>query len=213
MPLVVIACERRQHPFKSLIMSTTPSAVSTVTDTLAPSALPYFVDRPAALLLNAAFLVAVLPATLAWNTLLHLIRGPPLPSWTLRNLLLTRVLKAYLSTVFFFGLPGPDRYAARIRKSMIRKGMKVEAVQVPPVQDRRRIGWADCEAVTSEPVPSFMIWPGNVSKKHGEGMAPAQANERIIIYFVGGGFISGHPLRTHLAWSVSKWLDTRIFGD
>lgn len=95
---------------------------------------------------------------------------------------------------------------------MIRKGMKVEAVQVPPVQDRRRIGWADCEAVTSEPVPSFMIWPGNVSKKHGEGMAPAQANERIIIYFVGGGFISGHPLRTHLAWSVSKWLDTRIFA-
>jgi len=43
-------------------------------------------------------------------------------------------------------------------------------------------------------------------------LAPSKPNERIILYLVGGGFISGHPLRSHLAWTVAKWSGERVFA-
>jgi hypothetical protein len=91
--------------------------------------------------------------------------------------------------------------------------MKVEAIQVPAVHHSRRIGWAECEAVPSKPVPSFMVWPDKESTNHGQGLTLAQPGEKLIIYLLGGGYVSGHPLRTHLVWTISKWLNTRIFGE
>lgn len=61
-----------------------------------------------------------------------------------------------------------------------------------------------------------MIWPTNKFSSgsgvaRGTGLEKAKKGEKVILYFVGGGFISGHPLLSHLAWTVSELLETRIF--
>jgi hypothetical protein len=40
----------------------------------------------------------------------------------------------------------------------------------------------------------------------------ANEGEKIVYYLVGGGYIGGHPLRTHLAWTTAQQLNVRVFG-
>ncbi len=184
-----------------------------VSDALAPSSLPFYVDRPLSILVNIGFVFVVLPPTLLYNVATYFTLGPPLESWDLKTLLVTRCLKAYLAALFYFGLPGHDRDAARIPKGMVHKEAFVQLEMLPPAAAQRRIGWAVCPAVPSVQVPSFMVWQkASKQAKRAVGTEKAGPDEKIIMYFVGGGYISGHPLRSHLIWSISRWLDTRILG-
>lgn len=90
--------------------------------------------------------------------------------------------------------------------------MGVECRPIRGVSDEQlRIGWAKQDKVKAVDVPGFMVWPE--TKASAQGYAKAKPDEKIIYYLVGGGFISGHPLRTHLAWWTSEQLQVRLFGE
>lgn len=157
--------------------------------------------------------------------------GPPHPQWTLGTLLFTRGLGMLLAFMYRFGLPQPDGASAwKVPLGARRKGCGVECrkvVGIPPEEeDELRIGWLRQESVQVVDVPGFMIWPEPTTPSSssttttasasasaaGKGYTAAQPGEKIIYYLVGGGFISGHPLRTHLAWWTAQQLGVRVFG-
>jgi hypothetical protein len=180
-------------------------------------------------LLTTLSLLVVLPPTLLMTTITYYTLGPPNPTWPLSTLLITRGLRVYLRVRYAFGLGEADAAAAVVVRGGGGgggKGVEVRTVQVEEVAQDRRVGWAACDQVHGAPVPCFMIRPVVVAAPsattttdthkhahtHTHILSPATAHERIIIYLVGGGFVSGHPLRSHLVWSVARWTGARVFG-
>jgi hypothetical protein len=132
-----------------------------------------------------------------------------------------------LAFMYRFGLPQPDGASAwKVPLGARRKGCGVECRKVVGIpseeEDDLRVGWVRQESVRVVDVPGFMIWPEpttpsssttkTTASTAGKGYTAAQPGEKIIYYLVGGGFISGHPLRTHLAWWTAQQLGVRVFG-
>lgn len=199
---------------------------------LAPSSLPWYIGKPLGLLTITAY-IAILPAYLAYQTATYYAVGPPWPGWTLGTMLFTRGLRLLLQFLFKFGLPGADSNAWKVPIGAKVKGVGVECRKIPGIpkteEDELRIGWARQRDVQVVDVPGFMLWPetqkNNVTNGHannfekrqspavaGSSYALANDSEKIVYYLVGGGYISGHPLRTHLAWTTSQKLNVRVFG-
>lgn len=195
-----------------------------ITNARAPSSLPRAIATPLSLISTIAY-VAVLAPYLAYQTFIYYTIGPPWPGWTLGTLLFTRGLGMLLRFMFRFGLPQADSKAWGVPIGAKRKGVGVECrrIQGLPKQeeDELRVGWAKQKDVKVVDVPGFMLYPepGN-SPSHahqpsnvtGSGYARANKGEKIVYYLVGGGYIGGHPLRTHLAWTTSQQLNVRVFG-
>lgn len=204
-----------------------PSGITS--NALAPSSLPWYIGTPLSLLSTAVY-IAILPAYLAYQTTIYYTIGPPWPGWSLGTMLFTRGLRLLLQFMFRFGLPRADRNAWKVPIGARQKGVDVECRRIAGIpkeeEDELRIGWARQESVKVVEVPGFMLWPetrkngfanGNASKAQssavtGSGYALANEGEKIVYYLVGGGYISGHPLRTHLAWTTSQQLHVRVFG-
>lgn len=205
---------------------------SITSNALAPSSLPWFIGKPLALVSITVY-IAILPAYLAYQTATYYTIGPPWPGWSLGTMLFTRGLRLLLQFMFRFGLPGADSNAWKVPIGAKVKGVGVECRRIPGIpkqeEDELRIGWARQKDVKVVDVPGFMLWPeatkngvtnghaNNATKQSsattGSGYAPANDGEKIVYYLVGGGYISGHPLRTHLAWTTSQKLNVRVFGE
>lgn len=205
-----------------------PSIVTS--NALAPSSLPWYIGTPLSLLSTAVY-VALLPSYLAYQTVIYYVVGPPWPGWSLGTLLFTRSLGLLLQFMFRFGLPAADRNAWKVPIGAKRRGISVECRRIPGIpkeeEQELRIGWTRQQDVKVVDVPGFMLWPevtknghinGVVNNKRqlsaltGSAYARANDGEKIVYYLVGGGYVSGHPLRTHLAWSTAQQLHVRVFG-
>jgi hypothetical protein len=204
-----------------------PSDVAS--NALAPSSLPWYIGTPLSLLSTAVY-IAFLPAYLAYQTAIYYTVGPPWHGWSLGTMLFTRGLRLLLHFMFRFGLPRADRNAWKVPIGARQKGVDVECRRIAGIlkeeEGELRIGWARQKTVKVVDVPGFMLWPethkngytnGNANKAQpsavtGSGYALANDGEKIVYYLVGGGYISGHPLRTHLAWTTSRQLNVRVFG-
>lgn len=188
---------------------------NSLTNDSAPNAWPGHIDRIAVAIIYALLLLVVLPPAVILSIAKFYLFGPSHPDFDLKTQVMTNVMYWFILFLFLFKLPGRDRGEDKIAKTMRRKGMGVEQVVVPPCPESSRIGWAKHTVVKPTPRPGFMIWPesrqAGSEGKRGKGMERAKRGEKVIIYFVGGGFISGHPLLSHLAWTVSEILDTRVF--
>ncbi|GHJ83602.1 hypothetical protein NliqN6_0004 [Naganishia liquefaciens] len=195
-----------------------------ITNARAPSSLPRVIATPLALISTVAY-VAVLAPYLAYQTLSYYTIGPPWPGWTLGTMLFARGLGLLLQFMYRFGLPQADRRAWGVPIGAKRKGVNVERRRIqglPTAQEEElRIGWAKQKDVKVVDVPGFMLSPesGNTpsnahqpSKVTGTGYARANEGEKIVYYLVGGGYIGGHPLRTHLAWTTAQQLNVRVFA-
>lgn len=195
-----------------------------ITNARAPSSLPRGIATPLSLISTIAYL-AVLAPYLAYQTLIYYTIGPPWPGWTLGTLLFTRGLGLLLRFTYRFGLPQADSKAWSVPIGAKRKGVGVECQRIQGLpkeeEDALRIGWVRQRDVKVVDVPGFMLSPtsGN-SPSHahqpsnltGSGYARANKGEKVVYYLVGGGYIGGHPLRTHLAWATSQQLNVRVFG-
>jgi len=195
--------------------------MDSLTNESAPNAWPGHIDRIAVGLIYALLLLVILPPAVILSVARFYLFGPGHPDWDLKTQVMTNVMYWFILFLFLFKLPGRDRGEDKIAKTMRRKGMGVEQMVVPPCPETSRIGWAKHDRVKPVPRPGFMIWPeretttaaaGAASDTtRGKGLEKAKRGEKVIIYFVGGGFISGHPLLSHLAWTVSETLDARVF--
>ncbi|AFR98471.1 hypothetical protein C343_06451 [Cryptococcus neoformans C23] len=59
-----------------------------------------------------------------------------------------------------------------------------------------------------ETVPSFWIQKRGGKPELDRAASPG---ERVIFFIVGGGYMVGHPLRLHTAWSLAKMTNARVF--
>ncbi|KAJ9115380.1 hypothetical protein QFC22_005135 [Naganishia vaughanmartiniae] len=212
---------------------------NTLSNPSAPSSLPRALAIPLSIISTISYIL-LLPSYLVFQTTIYYTLGPPYPDWTLGTLLFTRGLGLFLSFQYRFGLPQPDRASAyKVPVGARRKGCAVECRPVAGIpvveEDELRIGWMRQTSVKVVDVPGFMVWPESASLSKttangnangnattttttttthsAQGYAKAKPDEKIIYYLVGGGFISGHPLRTHLAWWSSKLVGVRLFGE
>jgi hypothetical protein len=182
-----------------------------ITNASAPNAWPAHIDRIAVGLIYIVLIVVVLPVVLVVTPIQYYLLGPRHPDFDLRTQVTSDVMYWFILFLFLFKLPGYDQGEGKVAKSMRRKGMEVEQRDIPACSEDLRIGWAKHPVVKPVTRPGFMIWPGGSRSHRGQGFESARPGERIILYFVGGGFISGHPLLSHLAWTVSEVVDTRVF--
>jgi hypothetical protein len=185
------------------------------TNPSAPNAWPTHIDRLAVWSIYLILLILVIPFALIKTTSSYLLFGPRHKDFDFRTQVTSDVLYWVILFLFLFKLPGKDMGETKVASSMRRKGMQVQVEMIPACPPELIIGWAKHSIVKPMTVPGFMIWPttlGNnkTGEKRAKGFEPAKKGEKIILYFVGGGFISGHPLLSHLAWTVSELLDTRI---
>jgi hypothetical protein len=199
----------------SLLGYLTPPTDS-LTNSSAPNAWPAHLDRLAVTLIYIVLLLVVLPPTVIISVTRYYAFGPMHKDWDLKTQVMSNVMYWFILFLFLFKLPGKDRGEDKVAKTMRRKKMEVEQVVVPPCDQSYVVGWAKHQMVKPMPRPGFMIWPTNKASSgsaevRGTGLEKAKKGEKVILYFVGGGFISGHPLLSHLAWTVSELLDTRIF--
>ncbi|KAJ9091609.1 hypothetical protein QFC21_007149 [Naganishia friedmannii] len=203
--------------------------LNTLSNPNVPSSLPRLIAIPLSIISTISY-IALLPSYLLYQTTIYYTIGPPHASWSLGTLLFTRGLGMLLAFMYRFGLPQPDGGSAwKVPIAARRKGMNVECRKIAGIpeeeEEELRIDWARQKDVRVVDVPGFMIWPeaettlattnsnSNVTSANtlhgGKGYARAQPGEKIVYYLVGGGFISGHPLRTHLAWWTSQMLRER----
>lgn len=178
----------------------------------APNSWSPYLDKVATWLLTCNIIIFALPPVITFTILKFYTVGPKHPAWDLKTNVMTNVMFSFITVLFMFKLPGVDAGEAKVG-SMKRKGMSVEVVTVPACAKEYVTGWAKHDKVKAVDRPGFMIWPEKgASDRRGVGIERAKAGEKIVLYFVGGGYVSGHPLRSHLAWTVAEMLDTRLLG-
>lgn len=184
-----------------------------ITDTGAPNALPGLVDSAVGLALTAVLVTVVLIPVGALAVVEFVVKGPPHKDMDLRTLVTSRILWWVLYFRFQLKFPGLDKGEASFKKWMVRKGSCVEQIVIPPCEDKYVIGWARHDLVKPLPRPGFMVWPKKDEYPYhpAPGFQPARPFEKIVIYFVGGGYVSGHPLTSALAFKISEMLDCRVF--
>lgn len=78
----------------------------------------------------------------------------------------------------------------------------VEAEYSPEVLEKTR------GITIREAVPSFWIQKRGGKSELDRAASPG---ERVIFFIVGGGYMVGHPLRLHTAWSLAKMTSARVF--
>jgi hypothetical protein len=185
-----------------------------ISNSSAPNAWPWYIDRIVVLLIYAILgLVIFIPVTI-WSTVTFYLRGPTHPDWDYKTQVISNIMYYFIAMLFMFKLPGVDYAEGKIKSALIRPGLKVEGITIPPCQPEFITGWAKHKAVQPIDRPGFMIWPkkdADLGSGRKTGLEMAGENEKVILYFVGGGFISGHPLLSHLAWTVSDLLNARVF--
>lgn len=121
----------------------------------------------------------------------------------------------------------PDADAGKILPSKYAKLCDIEKVLVPAAS-APRVGVAAVGIVPSVSVPGFMLrkkklfgekvgynWiaPAGADQQPSGLFERAKRGEKILYYIVGGGYAGGHPLDSHLAWSLAQITNERVFSE
>ena len=152
---------------------------------LAPSALPSILFRPLTTL-GLALETVLLPITIPYWSLKHLIFGRPFPAFTWWKRISTRwhVLRSEIQSYLIPPNEGEDWKIMKEAKGYheaVRIGeLNIAVVRLPPVPESMRRGVAVCAGVKGEERPGFMLTPP------GKGLETAREGERIILHVHGG---------------------------
>jgi hypothetical protein len=211
------------HPDNTMSAYTDPPT-NLLSNTLAPSSLPRAIATPLSII-SIIFYLAILGPYLVYQTINYYTAGPPWKGWSLGTLLFTRGLGLLLRVTYKFGLPRADAGAWGVPIGARRKGVRVDCRKIEGLpkgeEEELRVGWVKQADVPVVDIPGFMLSPEPTNKPTtahqesritGSGYERANAGEKIVYYLVGGGYVSGHPLRTHLAWTTAQQLNVRVFG-
>ncbi|EKC99942.1 hypothetical protein A1Q2_05766 [Trichosporon asahii var. asahii CBS 8904] len=158
-------------------------------------------------LLAALGVLGSLPFVIPYTILTHFLRGPRLRWQTLRDHLITNIVRVALIQHTLF-LPGVDWFEWRAvrSKSSDAPGVTVTKVTLPPAK-LPRTGFAVCPAVPAVPRPGFVVTP-----KSKQALAKAAPGEKAMLYFVGGGYAFGHPLERTYVFKVAHDINIRVLA-
>lgn len=98
----------------------------------------------------------------------------------------------------------PDRYLNLIN-------VKIEPFWLDPRPDILE-GDSLHPDVPAEKVPCFWFRHGNKAQRQQRLDKKADLNERVVLYFVGGGYMATSPFYFSTAWNISKATNTRVLA-
>ncbi|KAH7360321.1 Alpha/Beta hydrolase protein [Rhexocercosporidium sp. MPI-PUGE-AT-0058] len=184
-----------------------PSSVQALQST------PHIQERLTRLLRSLYSLVAIpihLPL-IALDTLLN-TRYYGRPSWTFffRTL---RFIGAHMIWAMNPGTrPSPDVLSGAARQAIpkLKSPWKAELVVVPA---KEGVWYGDAlnEHVQPRQCPCFWMWKGDEMVNPSEDAKPV-GERKVMMYFVGGGMVQGHPLESPLPWLMIDVTKMPIFG-
>ncbi|KAB8294047.1 hypothetical protein EYC80_009505 [Monilinia laxa] len=101
-------------------------------------------------------------------------------------------------------------FPARSAIPKLASGQHAQLEVIPPADENWIQGDAQFPGMNSESCPCFWQWTDGVtSPLHDERPVPER---KIMMYFVGGGMVQGHPLNTPLSWRTISKTGVPIFG-
>lgn len=146
------------------------------------------------------------------------------PSWSLPQ----RCLRLLISYAIWSFNPGtrPARDvlsdSARRRIPKLARGNHAELVVVPAVEEGELCGDAVNEDVKPEECPCFWQWtddipspspsPSPTSLSNTDTSPVDMEKKKVIMYFVGGGMVQGHPLALAFPFTISSQTHIPIFS-
>ncbi|KAL2074121.1 hypothetical protein VTL71DRAFT_7899 [Oculimacula yallundae] len=133
-------------------------------------------------------------------------------SWTFLYRAFRFILAQYLWAMNPGTRPSPDvlSLAARSAIPWLRAPCKAELVIVP-AKEGVWFGDAIYENVKPLACPCFWMWREDTMVNPSIDTKPMQ-DRKIMMYFVGGGMIQGHPLESPLGWSMMEVTKMPILG-
>lgn len=99
---------------------------------------------------------------------------------------------------------------ARQKIGKLKKGQHAILVEVPPCPEKV-IGDAVYEGVVPQSCPCFWQWLPS-SMPHPTSDPAAIAVRKVMMYFVGGGMVQGHPAVSPLPWRIMEATQIPVFG-
>lgn len=158
-------------------------------------------------LLFALGILGSLPFVIPYTILTHIFRGPRSKWQTLRDHIVSNVVRVALiqHTLFLPGVDGSEWKIIR-KKTSAAPGVTVTKVTLPPAR-LPRTGFAVCPAVPAVPRPGFIVTPSTR-----QATAKAAPGEKVMLYFVGGGYAFGHPLERTYAFKIAHDLGIRVLA-
>ncbi|KAF7941927.1 uncharacterized protein EAE97_006764 [Botrytis byssoidea] len=82
---------------------------------------------------------------------------------------------------------------------------------IPPADEVWFKGDASHPTIKPESCPCFWQWTRDLSPPVGDNSSPL-SQRKIVMYFVGGGMVQGHPLTSSIPWRVMQKTHIPIFG-
>ncbi|CZS90029.1 uncharacterized protein RAG0_01169 [Rhynchosporium agropyri] len=134
------------------------------------------------------------------------------PSWSFSFRALRFIAAKYLWAMNPGTRPSPDVLSLSARQSIPRleKPSKAELVIVP-AKEGVWYGDAIHEFVRPLPCPCFWMWREKEMVNPSTDSSPIQ-ERKVMMYFVGGGMVQGHPLESPLGWAMMEITKMPIFG-
>ncbi|WWD17607.1 hypothetical protein CI109_102048 [Kwoniella shandongensis] len=176
--------------------------------------LPRPVHTALDILLPPIIRVFVLPPTTIYHTLRYLLYEPPFPGCTFRHYIAINRRRVFYGWLGWARLPAGDVEYDIIPPSSEKylKTCRVTRVECSPYEEDEYSPWVlrqGREEVTTRAVPGF--WIERIGETDEDLDRPARPEERLVFFIIGGGYVGGHPLRIHTAWSIAELTDVRVF--
>ncbi|KAF7890817.1 uncharacterized protein EAF01_010626 [Botrytis porri] len=102
-------------------------------------------------------------------------------------------------------------FSARCSIPKLTDDQNVQLEVIPPVDEHWLKGDASHAIIKPESCPCFWQWTRNLSSPIGDTSSPV-SQRKIMMYFVGGGMVQGHPLTSAIPWRVIQKTNIPIFG-
>jgi len=123
-----------------------------------------------------------------------------------------RLLVSYIVWSFNPGTRPRDdvlSYSARSNPGKLSKDRHASLIEVPARSDKL-FGDANHSNVAPEPCPCFWQWLSSMPSPLTDTTPIAE--RKVMMYFVGGGMVQGHPCASPLPWNTIRMTNIPIFG-
>lgn len=124
-----------------------------------------------------------------------------------------RLLGGYLA---WFSNPGTVPFndvlsiEARRKIGKLKEDQHAVLVEVPPCEEKM-FGDAVYEGLVPQPCPCFWQWlPSSMPDPTSD--PAAMEGRKVMMYFVGGGMVQGHPVVSPLPWRIMEATQIPVFG-
>lgn len=98
---------------------------------------------------------------------------------------------------------------ARGKFGKLKKGQHAALIEVPPCPEKL-FGDAVYNGISPESCPCFWQWLSTLPDPRTD--TTPMKERKVMLYFVGGGMVQGHPLNTPLPWNVMEASQIPILG-